>query len=176
MYVTSAILKGIKADATEIFMNKKRIFSYMQNFFSNLGHCLLEWPQWWSFDNKIKLGVNFCSKISFLDLTFTDFKTENWKLTIILVINKFRKPVLLNHKDVNIVWKSVKVITKKRNQRNQRNCPLLPWPMAKNWIHIRNLAQGYFIEGHRKVWKSSGASSYLVGTISLPHAGWERFN
>ena len=42
MYVTSAILKGIKADATEIFMNKKRIFSYMQNFFSNLGHCLLE--------------------------------------------------------------------------------------------------------------------------------------
>ena len=30
MYVTSAILKGIKADATEIFMNKKkRIFSFM---------------------------------------------------------------------------------------------------------------------------------------------------
>ena len=29
MYVTSAILKGIKADATEIFMNKKRIFSYI---------------------------------------------------------------------------------------------------------------------------------------------------
>ena len=35
MYVTSAILKGRKADATEIFMNKKkrRIFFYMPKMF-----------------------------------------------------------------------------------------------------------------------------------------------
>ena len=33
MYVTSAILKGIKADATEIFMNKKKnIFLYAKKF------------------------------------------------------------------------------------------------------------------------------------------------
>ena len=35
MYVTSAILKGRKADATKIFMNKKkrRIFFYMPKMF-----------------------------------------------------------------------------------------------------------------------------------------------
>ena len=33
MYVTSAILKGIKADATEIFMNKKKNISYMPKIF-----------------------------------------------------------------------------------------------------------------------------------------------
>jgi hypothetical protein len=34
MYVTSAILKGIKADATEIFMNKKKeYFPICQTFF-----------------------------------------------------------------------------------------------------------------------------------------------
>ena len=54
MYVTSAILKGIKADATEIFMNKKiRIFSICQKN-SCMGHCLLELPLSWSFEDKIK--------------------------------------------------------------------------------------------------------------------------
>ena len=65
MYVTSAILKGRKADATKIFMKKKKgeYFSTCQKC-SYIGHCLLEWHSSWSFEDKIKVGVNFSSKIS----------------------------------------------------------------------------------------------------------------
>ena len=103
----------------------------------------LAWPQWWSFEEKGQLGVDFCSKISYKKFLIW-LSLDREKLAIIWKNKVFQQWKL--SKNFNIKKHSPKLIF--LNERQNQN---IRWFLT---LKINSTIQIYLGPFWRLVWKS----------------------